>query len=956
LPNTAKTACVCIPGFTANDKGLCVPPSCQANQVLSGNTCVCSSGYAFNNNGSCSACPSGSTASADQSRCVCAANQMFNPNSFTCVTCPPNSGPSSDKSMCICNPGFSVVNNNCVQTSNCQANQVMNGTKCVCIQGCAFNSNGGCSVCPSGSTPSADQSQCLCGPNQIFMMSSFTCSTCPPNSAPNSNQTSCLCMNGYIAMNGACVPSQTCQTNQVMSGGKCMCISGSAYNLNGGCTMCPSGSSPSVDQQQCVCYSVSQIFSQTSFTCVECPINSSPTSDKSNCQCNPGYSYSSITGGCTPVINCQVNQVLNGNTCVCVAGYAFNSIGGCSKCPAGSSASSDQSRCVCTNNQIFNSNSFTCTTCASNSAPNSDQTNCVCISGYTLVNGVCTKIPTCQTNQVLSNNVCVCISGYAFNNYGSCSACPAGSYPSSDQLRCVCPSNQIFNSNYFACSACSPNSTPNSDQTTCVCIPGYTVVNGNCAQIPTCQTNQVLSNNVCVCISGYAFNNYGSCSACPAGSYPSADQLRCVCPSNQIFNSNFFACSACAPNSTPNSDQTTCGCISGYTVVNGNCVQIPTCQANQVLSNNVCVCVAGYAFNTIGGCSKCPAGSSVSSDQSRCICTTNQIFNSNSFTCTACTPNSTPNIDQTNCLCISGYTLINCNCVSIPTCQANQVLSNNQCICISGFAYDKNGLCKQCPSNSKPSSNQTGCICTNTNLTFNNTDFTCSCPTNSALSSDQSTCTCNLGYNNVSGTCTQIVCPVGQTLINGKCACGNGLGPDSTGKCRPCPQGTTSLQNGVRCACLAAVWLFNPVTFLCDHCKPYEFADANQTHCLCIPNYTNISGTCQPGTPPNISYPPISCPADQEQRENTCICATQFIMDEGICKKCPADSVPSYDLRQCDCIANNTAFLFVGFVCKKCPNYSHLVYGLQCYCDNGWTNINNACVAGWSGTTDPINL
>jgi hypothetical protein len=136
---------------------------------------MCIPGYAFNNQAICTMCPSSSQPSTDQTTCVCITNtQYFNQTTFSCSQCPPNS--HADQTNCICNQGYTFFNGSCVPTPVCQAHQILSGDNCTCIPGYAFNYYGICTMCPSGSQPSPNQTKCICSSiTQIFNPISFIC-------------------------------------------------------------------------------------------------------------------------------------------------------------------------------------------------------------------------------------------------------------------------------------------------------------------------------------------------------------------------------------------------------------------------------------------------------------------------------------------------------------------------------------------------------------------------------------------------------------------------------------------------------------------------------------------------------------------------------------------------------------------------------------------------------------
>jgi hypothetical protein len=183
------------------------------------------------------------------------------------------------------------------------------------------------------------------------------------------------------------------------------------------------------------------------------------------------------------------------------------------------------------------------------------------------------------------------------------------------------------------------------------------------------------------------------------GSTPSADQSRCICPLNQIFDLNSFTCSQCPQNSYSSRDGVNCLCNNGYNNVSGSCISSSVCSANQVISEGVCMCISGYAYY-YGTCTLCPNNSQVSVDQSKCICPYGQIFNPNTFNCTECPINSYSSQDGVSCLCNSGYEKVNGNCVSSSTCSTNQYMSAaKSCMCNPKYAYHY-GVCTLCPNNS----------------------------------------------------------------------------------------------------------------------------------------------------------------------------------------------------------------------------------------------------------------
>jgi len=126
--------------------------------------------------------------------------------------------------------------------------------------------------------------------------------------------------------------------------------------------------------------------------------------------------------------------------------------------------------------------------------------------------------------------------------------------------------------------------------------------------------------------------------------------------------------------------------------------------------NEQCICKKD--FYLIGGiCQTCPSGTffDVTLQICRIPCLANQVYNSvnNSCSCaqsyfvingvcTQCPGNTTFDAKSGACGCPSGYRNQGGFCVI--GCGVNEVLSNGQCCCITGY-YPVKGICGQCDWN-----------------------------------------------------------------------------------------------------------------------------------------------------------------------------------------------------------------------------------------------------------------
>jgi hypothetical protein len=214
---------------------------------------------------------------------------------------------------------------------------------------------------------------------------------------------------------------------------------------------------------------------------------------------------------------------------------------------------------------------------------------------------------------------------------------------------------------------CRPNCTKNQqldiNTLTCVCIGGYSPINGTCQTCPAYSIYNQFTQ-VCDCVTGYTFQT-GIC--VPQTSAP-------IPPSNLPVSSR--------PCADPNAfyQAPNCVCLPTYHLIGGLCVQcangtffdpslsicrIP-CQANQVYNSVTGACACAQSYYLING------------------------------NCSQCTGNTTYNAQTSSCGCPTGYRVSGGFCVI--GCGVNQVLSNGQCCCITGF-YPVNGVCGQCSWN-----------------------------------------------------------------------------------------------------------------------------------------------------------------------------------------------------------------------------------------------------------------
>ncbi|CAL6045017.1 Hypothetical_protein [Hexamita inflata] len=235
----------------------------------------------------CFACPTGSTPNNVTKTCACNTNlKYYSSGNNTCTNCPANSVTIDNictcnvikyqymnNNVCVCYDAANtqVINNECVCKITYQFMQMTasppacwcpwncsttNSSACVIpanyfIQAGGYNASTSlCKPCPSGMTPTADKSSCVCSTtNSYFSATTGTC-YCPYGSTNSSN--SCNCPAGTSIQNISSVPTCVCDTKfAYLSSNTCVCPTDST-NISNVCT-CPSGMTIETATQKCKC-------------------------------------------------------------------------------------------------------------------------------------------------------------------------------------------------------------------------------------------------------------------------------------------------------------------------------------------------------------------------------------------------------------------------------------------------------------------------------------------------------------------------------------------------------------------------------------------------------------------------------------------------------------------------------------------------------------------------------
>ena len=385
-----RTDCLCDPGHTGADGGLCAE---------------CAEGFVKNVSGSalCSPCPINSHSDG--------------PGNRVCTPCHADSTTAgqhtADVAGCLCDPGFEPNGTNACQA--CAVGKFKN-----------ISSNDACQVCPAGQFE--DESQ------------STACRSCGVNSAPVADHTDCKCNKGYAGQHNVSAPvCEACQSGQYsdevgqescdecesdqhvsdtasVAVGDCFCRSGytgTMYSCDAceagkykdyhtdnyvdedDCDICPAHTqSPNASTAltDCICV-VGFTADNDGVVCIECGFGKfKNTTGTGECQQCPENTFQAQTGqtACTDCIVRSTTQGLTGQDsvadCLCrVGSVRLGSVDDpfCSDCKPGEFADVDGCQNCSATSYTVDPGATKCTPCMNNSVADATGTGCVCNAGYT---------------------------------------------------------------------------------------------------------------------------------------------------------------------------------------------------------------------------------------------------------------------------------------------------------------------------------------------------------------------------------------------------------------------------------------------------------------------------------------------------------------------------------------------------------------------------------------------
>ena len=291
-----------------------------------------------------------------------------------------------------------------------------------------------------------------------------------------------------------------------------------------------------------------------------------------------------------------------------------------------------------------------------------------------------------------------------------------------------------------------------------------------------------------------------SCTTCPQGTQPDAEQVSCVlCPAN--FVSSLGICQMCTPGTTSSADRRSCvPCGRGTTSEPGSpCAPCPN----------------GTISDLGSACERCPAGLQPTTDAGACETCAPGTF-SVGFGCEPCEAGSEANDDQIGCT-------------------ACLVLGANL------FSPPAGSACEACPIGRAPGDNRTDCAkCPQCHGQCSAGALGCqACPPGTQPSDDASRCDdCPSGTFSFGTGCQ--ACSAGFESDDGRTSCQSCFvaGPDffsatSGDQCTECPALMRANGNKTGCVCKANtydVFKFGPLQ--CDGVDSTAMGELQCMPCL----------------------------------------------------------------------------------------------------------------------------
>lgn len=551
------------------------------------------------------------------------------------------------------------------------------------------------SLCPSGSAPAADASDCVpCNAGNVSAAGSPSCTPCVPGTAPDTSQSRCVLCSLTSRSNGtACEPCSAHYTQDPDSPDACVaCPDGHERGeASSRCTKCARGKFV-LGGEPCQSCGQGLVSEDGADACTACPPGSFEDGADSNvCQPCAAGTYAQF-GNETECAACPEGQrsAAGASSCRTCAPGEFVVSSACSPCPAGRfSAHGDAATCSrCAPGSVATVGSTECTPCGDGFVPSPSNEACI----------------RCDANEV------------APSGSTSCRQCDGGTRPNRLQTECdACPPGTEGDADGFTCSPCAagrfsavPRSTSCSE-----CLPGrYVATTGNTACLPPSLGSVVLPDQVALvaetaCTAGtYAFGDV-ECRPCDPGHVSAARSLSCTkCGNGTRAEAGGARCIACGSTAVADEAATECTqCPVGSVadpIYHTSCVRCPAGHVRGLDDVTCRPCAAGWVPSDDGAsCRRCDRGSMAAAE--------------GTSTCTVCPAGTWGNEARTQCQpCAPGYEAPSAGATECTACPVGHVADGGQPTCQRCFAGSRAlagaAACEVCPDGSYASTEGDRCI------------------------------------------------------------------------------------------------------------------------------------------------------------------------------------------------------------------------------------------------------
>ena len=319
--------------------------------------------------------------------------------------------------------------NFCKDNKDCAGDSFCNMTSHICII-CPkpFEWVGGTQcVCPSGTVPNADNTDC------VECMTDSNCQDLKGNLhwVCDTDTNTCACMSGLHEESGQCVCNQANKTPD--EDGNCICQLSQAdcptsdFTGTNDCKCCPADT-PKWDGLECrTCADVNRTkpyYNPSSHTCVEC---------LTDAQCTDGVCIDNVCYPCREDRDCAGNKVCQNKQCVCKMTST--------DCPTSDFTGTNDCKCCPADKPKWDASTSTCKTCADVDASKPYHNLATNTCEECLTDAHCGLGAYCDA----VSNVCRCsgIKEYRqdIGEKGPTCQCPLDTPAEADPDTCECPAN-----------------------------------------------------------------------------------------------------------------------------------------------------------------------------------------------------------------------------------------------------------------------------------------------------------------------------------------------------------------------------------------------------------------------------------------------------------------------------------------------------------------------------------